>query len=87
MTRFNTGYRNKTGMLFNSGTRNIMGNGKIKNFSIAFEVIEAFTENKRGYQYPNMSIDEKKTFDVLAGFKLSWMIPLTGKTENKYHYN
>ncbi|WP_299616835.1 hypothetical protein [uncultured Tateyamaria sp.] len=34
MTRFNTGYRNKTGMLFNSGTRNIMGNGKITGVEI-----------------------------------------------------
>lgn len=45
MTRFNTGYRNKTGVLFNSGNGNIMGNRKIT--GVEFNTGKRYVTGKR----------------------------------------
>lgn len=59
---------------------------KLLNFSIAFEVMEAFTSNKRKYSYKDMKHIDENYMDILYGIRFSWILPLYKKLENKYHY-
>lgn len=59
---------------------------KLLNFSIAFEVMEAFTSNKRKYSYKDMSVIDENYIDILYGLRFSWILPLYKKSETKYHY-
>lgn len=59
---------------------------KLLNFSIAFEVMEAFTTNKRKYSYKDMAVIDESYTDILYGLRFSWILPLYKKSETKYHY-
>ncbi len=59
---------------------------KLLNFSVSFEIMEAFTSNKRKYSYKDMSVINEDYLDILYGIKFSWILPLYKKSETKYHY-
>lgn len=59
---------------------------KLLNFSISFEVMEAFTTNQRKYSYRDMKVVNEDYLDILYGIRFSWILPLYKKLENKYHY-
>lgn len=59
---------------------------KLLNFSISFEVMEAFTSNQRKYSYKDMKVVDENYLDILYGVRFSWILPLYKKLENKYHY-
>jgi hypothetical protein len=58
--------------------------GKI-NFYISFELMEAFTKNRRGYNYDTQSYDTGNRIDILYGVRIGWCIPVNKKTPDKYY--
>lgn len=57
------------------------------NFYFGFEFTQAFTKNRRGYNYDSMSYDTANRIDLLYGIKAAWFIPINRKTPDKYYYN
>lgn len=61
--------------------------GKFVNLTFGFEISEAFTANRRPYDF---SLNQKMTgnrIDLMYGFKLSWMIPVfIGESSNSQYY-
>lgn len=63
-----------------------LSNKKLLNFSVAFEVMEAFTSNVRKYSYIDKKEINNSNLDILYGIKFSWILPLYRKSDNSYHY-
>lgn len=62
------------------------GNKARINFYVGLEVIEAFTKNRRGYNYDTQHYDTENRIDLLYGLKLGWFIPVYRKNPDKYYY-
>jgi hypothetical protein len=67
------------------GYRHFSNNQKI-NFFVGIELIQAFTEDVRMYDYNDQSSYEDKRIDLLSGLKFGWTFPLYKKSDNKYYY-
>jgi len=64
-----------------------IGNKKAYSFTAGFEFIQAFTENRRGYNYDLMGQEENTNrIDLLLGIKISWMLPLFRQPSDGYYY-
>jgi len=46
------------------------------NFFAGFEFIQAFTKNRRNFNFVTRTIDTNQRFDALLGFRLGWTIPV-----------
>jgi len=64
-----------------------LGNSRMINFYFGFELNQAWTKNRRGYNYDTMSVDEELRFDVLTGFRFGWILPLYKKVPSEFYYN
>lgn len=64
-----------------------LGNRRRLNFYFGFEFIQAWTTNKRGYNFDQMAEDTEQRLDVLSGFKVGWMLPLYKKVADEFYYN
>lgn len=62
-------------------------NNRLANFSIGFEIYEAFTRGMRDYQIDLGTSYKMHKFDVLFGPKVSWVIPVNRKTPDEFYYN
>lgn len=60
------------------------------NFKITFDLSECISWSSRPYIIDNVmglnGKDDNTYFDLMAGLKLSWMFPFTGKTTYDYYY-
>ena len=60
------------------------------NFKVSLELSECFSWSTRSYQLDqHMGLQGKdgaRYFDLLAGVKISWMFPITGRTAYDYYY-
>ena len=56
------------------------------NFYAGLEVTEAFTKNRRSYNFDTMTIDDNQRFDVLFGFRFGIIIPFNRKAADFYYY-
>ena len=56
------------------------------NFYFGFELYQAFTKNRRTYNYDLMEKVDVKRQDFLNGFRIGWVIPLYEKLPNEYYY-
>ncbi len=61
------------------------GNKGRANFYVGLECTEAFTKNRRGYNYDSMSYDTANRLDLLYGLKFGWFIPINKKAPDKYY--
>lgn len=68
-----------------------LDNKKIVNFFAGFEFIEAFTRNRRGFNYDTGQPDGKDRIDFLPGFRLGWIFPIYKRTvkgeSDRYYYS
>ena len=62
------------------------GKKRLINFYAGFDYIQAWTENRRGYNYNDRDFDNEKRLDVLSGFKFGWVLPLYQKRPNEFYY-
>jgi hypothetical protein len=63
-----------------------LGNNKLINFFAGLEFTEAWTKNRRPFNFDTMSKDNSNRFDMLSGIKLGWIIPIYKRVPPKYYY-
>lgn len=64
-----------------------LGGNRIANFSAGFEFTQAFTQNRRSFNFDEMRQDDTKRLDLLYGFRASWYIPFYKKKPKDFYYN
>ena len=57
------------------------------NFYIGVDLIQAWTKNKREYDYDLRSSDDKTYFDTLAGIRFGWVLALYKRAPKEYYYH
>lgn len=62
------------------------GKTRLINFFAGIEGIQAFTKNRRGYNYDTQKVDTKERFDSMYGIKVGWIIPFYKKTTQEFYY-
>lgn len=62
------------------------GNKHLINFYAGFEFIQAFTENRRSYNFDEMKKDETKRVDLLFGIRAGWMLPVYRRAPQKFYF-
>ena len=60
---------------------------RLINFMAGFEFTQAFTKNRRDYNFDTMMRDDKSRVDLLFGFRLAWIIPLYKRMPREYYFN
>ncbi len=63
-----------------------MGSGKIVNLYAGFEFTQAWTKDRRKYNFNDMQYTDGSYFDIFYGIKIGWFIPLHKRTPKKYYY-
>jgi hypothetical protein len=63
------------------------GNNRLINFFAGFEFTQAFTQNRRDFNFDTMTKDNTKRLDMLMGIKAGWFFPLYKHAVNQYYYN
>jgi len=63
------------------------GKRNLTNFYIGFEFTQAWTQNRRSFNFDTQSRDTSKRLDLLFGAKIGWMIPFYSRKPQKYYYN
>lgn len=61
-------------------------NHRIINFYAGIEAIEAWTANRRSFDFVMMRKDDKKRFDMLTGIKVGWVIPFYRRSTSTYYF-
>lgn len=59
---------------------------KLTNVNISFEIIEAFTKNRRSFNFDEMRAATELRLDILLGVRFSLLLPIYGKNQD-YYYN
>lgn len=62
------------------------GNRRTINFAIAFEFMQGFTKNERGYNWGLKAPDTASKLDLYFGLKLSWFLPIYDQNQQKFYY-
>ncbi|MCB0483665.1 MAG: hypothetical protein KDC37_03800 [Flavobacteriales bacterium] len=61
-------------------------NNRLLNFTLGVEFSEAFTRNRRSYNFDEQRRDDKSRLDLLSTFRFSWNIPLYKRMAREYFY-
>lgn len=64
-----------------------LARNRLINWYAGFEIQEGYTNGLRSYQYDTKASDNKQRIDILAGFRIGWMIPLYQKAPQEYYFN
>lgn len=56
------------------------------NFYLGFEFQEAFTKNRRAFNYDTKSFDTEQKVDFLYGFRFGWVIPIKKRSAEEFYY-
>ena len=62
------------------------GSKRLINFSLGIECTQAFTQNRRDYNFDQMKKDTTKRLDLLFGVRFTWFFPLYKSAANAYFY-
>lgn len=63
-----------------------MGNNRLISFYAGFEFTQAFTKNRRPYNFNTMRRDLSQKYDFLYGIRVGWLIPLYKRAPKGYYY-
>lgn len=63
-----------------------LGKRNLVNFYLGFELTEAFTKSKRGYNYDTMEYDNESRLDIYVGARAGWIIPFRKRKADSYYY-
>ncbi len=63
-----------------------LGLKKLINFNIGLEITEAFTKNRRYYDYATQATDTKTYLDIWVALKCCWVLPLKTHDKNEPVY-
>jgi hypothetical protein len=64
-----------------------MGNNRLVSFYIGIECVQAWTQNRRSYNFDQMKRDTEKRLDLQYGIKIGWILPLYKRLPDKYYFN
>lgn len=83
------GYDERTGgfMLRQSVGYRFLAPRKRLNFRLSFEIVEAFTENYRGFSYSSGQPVSGRRLDLLYGVRLQWMLPIYQRDSDSFYYD
>ena len=62
-----------------------LSNNRITNFFFSLEVTEAFTKNRRSYDYDLMKQDDRARTDLLYGVRLGWVLPVYKRVPREFY--
>jgi len=62
------------------------GNRRLLNFMIGLECTQAFTQNRRDYNFDERKKDTRQRLDLLYGVKVCWFFPLYKHAATSYYY-
>ena len=63
-----------------------IGNKRLLTFYAGFDFTQAWTRDRRGYNFDLHGPDNTKRFDMLSGIKVGWIIPIYRIAPDKYYY-
>ena len=63
-----------------------IGDSKLANFFIGFEILESWTQNRRSMNFDTGRRDDKQRFDMLYGIKAGWIIPFRQRMPEDFYY-
>jgi len=63
------------------------GNNKLVNFYAGLDITQAWTKNRRGFNFDTRSFDTATRFDSMIGFRFGWMITLYRRAPQEYYYH
>jgi len=63
------------------------GNKRLVNFYAGVEITQAFTQNRRSFNFDSREQDLKKRNDLLIGFRVAWVIPIYRRVPREFYYN
>lgn len=63
-----------------------LGNSRLVSFYAGIELVEAWTQNRRSYNFDLMGPDNTKRFDMLYTIKVGWIIPLYKRSPDAFYY-
>lgn len=63
------------------------GKNNLINFYSGIEFTQAWTQNRRSYNFDTQSKDPTKRLDMIMGAKIGWMIPFYNRKPSKYYYH
>jgi len=64
----------------------LFSNSRFLNLFAGFEFTQAFTKNRRTFNYDTQEKDNNTRKDLLYGIKIGWMIPIYKKSPDEYYY-
>lgn len=64
-----------------------LSNNRITNFFAGIEINEAFTKNKRDFNYDLMKKDDQLRTDLLFGIRIGWILPLYKRGPKEFYTN
>lgn len=65
----------------------VLSKNRLINIYAGFEFTQAFTQNRRSYNWDTMSRDESKRTDLMTGFSVGWSLPFyIGEDEETIYY-
>lgn len=62
------------------------GNNRFVNFMAGFELLAAFTEPLRAYNFDSQRAESGTRFDGLTGIRVGWSLPIYKRSDDRYHY-
>lgn len=62
-------------------------NKRMVNFYAGFEFTQAFTRNRRTFNFYTRSADNTLRKDFLNGIRVGWVIPVYRRSSNQFYYN
>ncbi len=65
----------------------LLSNNRLINVFGGFEFTQAFTQNRRSYNFDTMERDTQKRRDYLSGFRLGIILPLYKRGPQDFYYN
>ncbi len=63
-----------------------LSNRRLINFYIGMTSVQAWTTNRRGFNYDTGKEDNEKRLDIMTGFKFVWILPLYKKVPDEYYF-
>lgn len=67
------------------GYQNFANRGRI-NFHVGWEMMAAFTEPLRAFNFDIQRADSGTRFDALNGLRAGWSLPIYKKRDDRYHF-
>lgn len=62
-----------------------LSNNRLANIYFGLDFMQGFTQNRRSYDYDLMKADTQKRLDLLAGARISWILPLYKKAPQEFY--